>query len=150
GVCESNLGPAGNQFYQLLWQQAAAQGITVVVSAGDNGSAGCDDPNSESAATSGIAVSGTASTPYNTSMGGTDFNQAGVQTTYWNSCAGVPCSTIPPLSAKGYIPEMVWNDSCAASGLSGCSTITSSSSSANIVAGSGGPSAVYSKPSWQS
>src|SRR5215467_10245047 len=44
GACESGLGASFNQFYQLLWQQAAAQGITVVVSTGDNGSAGCDDP----------------------------------------------------------------------------------------------------------
>ena len=149
GACESALGASGNQFYQLLWQQAAAQGITVVVSAGDNGSAGCDDP-SQSSATNGIAVSGIASTPYNISMGGTDFNQAGQETTYWNTCTGVPCSTIPPLSVKGYIPEMVWNDSCASAGLNGCNSVTGSSASANVVAGSGGPSAVYGKPAWQS
>jgi hypothetical protein len=150
GACESALGTAGNQFYQLLWQQAEAQGITVVVSAGDNGSAGCDDPNSQSSAAGGIAVSGIASTPYNVAMGGTDFNQAGQQTTYWNTCSGVPCSTIPPLSAKGYIPEMVWNDSCAAAGATGCNSVNSGSATANIVAGSGGPSAVYPRPSWQS
>ena len=163
GACESALGTSGNQFYQLLWQQAAAQGITVVVSSGDNGSAGCDDPNSESSATGGIAVSGIASTPYNVSMGGTDFNQAGVQTTYWNTCSGVPCSTSTPpaKSVKGYIPEMVWNDSCASTGATGCNSISSTSDSANIVAGSGGPSNCttpssgvcsggYPKPSWQS
>src|SRR5215475_4178184 len=32
GACESGLGTAGNLFYQLLWQPAAVQGITVVVS----------------------------------------------------------------------------------------------------------------------
>jgi len=36
GACESALGASGNQFYQLLWQQAAAQGITVVASAGES------------------------------------------------------------------------------------------------------------------
>ena len=146
GACESGLGASGNLFYQLLWQQAAAQGITVVVSAGDNGSAGCDDPNSKTAATSGIAVSGIASTPFNIAMGGTDFNQANQQTTYWNSANGAG-----QVSAKGYIPEMVWNDSCAATGLSGCNSVSSSSASLNIVAGSGGPSSVYTtKPPWQS
>ena len=149
GLCETDLGASFNQFYQLLWQQAAAQGITVVVSTGDNGSAGCDD-TSESSASKGIAVSGIASTPYNVAMGGTDFNQAGKQTSYWNTCSGTPCSTIPPTSAKGYIPEMVWNDSCAAAGLAGCNSITSSSDSAVVVGGSGGPSSIYSKPSWQS
>jgi subtilase family serine protease len=149
GVCESGLGTAGNQFYQLLWQQAAAQGITVVVSAGDNGSAGCDDPNSVTSipadGNSHLAVSGIASTPFNVAMGGTDFNQANQQTTYWNSSNGTG-----QVSAKGYIPEMVWNDSCAAAGATGCNSVTSSSASLNIVAGSGGPSAVYSKPPWQS
>jgi subtilisin family serine protease len=45
---------------------------------------------------------------------------------------------------------MVWNDSCASSGLTGCNAVTGSSASLNIVAGSGGLSAVYSKPPWQS
>ena len=149
GACESGLGTAGNQFYQLLWQQAAAQGITVVVSAGDNGSAGCDDPNTVTSipadGKSHLAVSGIASTPFNIAMGGTDFNQANQQTTYWNST-----NSTGEVSAKGYIPEMVWNDSCASSGLTGCNAVTGSSASLNIVAGSGGLSAVYSKPPWQS
>ncbi len=51
GACESGLGVTGNKFYNALWEQAAAQGITVLVSSGDNGSAGCDDPNSEDFAT---------------------------------------------------------------------------------------------------
>ena len=51
GACESDLGVTGNKFYNALWEQAAAQGITVLVSSGDNGSAGCDDPNSEDFAT---------------------------------------------------------------------------------------------------
>jgi subtilase family serine protease len=153
GSCESGLGTAGNAFYSSLWQQGAAQGITVVVAAGDNGSAGCSDPNSESwsgqdaTLTPGLAVSGIASTPYNVAMGGTDFNQSGLETKYWSS-------TNKPgeVSAQGYIPEMVWNDSCAATGSAGCSSVTSASPPkcpSCIVAGSGGPSSIYSKPSWQ-
>jgi hypothetical protein len=144
GLCESALGTGGNQFYKLLWQQAAAEGITVAVSAGDNGSAGCDDPNSASSASSGIAVSGLASTPFNVAMGGTDFDQAGNQSTYWNGSNGTG-----QLSAKGYIPEIVWNDSCGSSGLNGCNSATSGSDSLNIVAGSGAPSSLYSKPAYQ-
>ena len=34
GICEATIGNAGNSFYNALWQQAAAQGITVLVSAG--------------------------------------------------------------------------------------------------------------------
>src|SRR6266404_4258944 len=149
GACESALGSGGNAFYNSLWQQAAAEGITVVVSAGDNGAAGCDDPNS--AATSGVAVSGLASTPFNVAMGGTDFDDATTQTTFWNAAN---TSTTPPVlaSAKGYIPEITWNDSCAASGISGCAGVSSTAATINSVAGSGGPSSVYTgslKPSWQ-
>jgi len=152
GACESNLGTAGNQFYQLLWQQAAAQGITVVVSAGDNGSANCDDPNSVNSATHGIAVSGIASTPFDVAMGGTDFDQANNTSAFWNSTN----TGSAQVSAKGYIPEIVWNDSCANSATSGSLTVcanastTSTTSPLDIVAGSGGPSSVYVKPAFQS
>src|SRR6266403_592215 len=158
GACESALGTAGNQFYNNLWQQAAAEGITVVISAGDNGSAGCDTPSS--VASSGVAVSGLASTPFHVAMGGTDFDDATTQTTFWNAAN---TSTTPPVlaSAKGYIPEITWNDSCAAGGISGCAGLSSTAASVNSVAGSGGPSncatftaggacsAGYAKPSWQ-
>src|SRR5260370_30235264 len=79
GDCEANLTAAGNAFYNTLWGQAAAQGITVVVSSGDGGSAGCDDFNSQTTATKGLAVSGLAGTPFNVSVGGTDFNQFNLQ-----------------------------------------------------------------------
>jgi len=153
GACESSLGTAGNAFYNALWQQAAAEGITVVVSTGDNGSAGCDDPNSQSSATQGIAVSGIASTPYNVAMGGTDFDQAGNQGAFWNPTNG----SSTQVSAKGYIPETTWNDSCAnaatAANLTVCASATATSTTAplNIVAGSGGPSSIYTKTQapWQ-
>ncbi|MGE5322685.1 MAG: protease pro-enzyme activation domain-containing protein, partial [Actinomycetota bacterium] len=44
GACERALGPAANQFYSALWQQAAAQGMSVFVASGDAGAAGCDQP----------------------------------------------------------------------------------------------------------
>ena len=161
GACEAGLGTGGNAFYNALWQQAAAEGITVVISAGDNGSAGCDPataPANQDAATQGIAVSGIASTPYNIAMGGTDFDDATNQSTFWNT-TNTSTSTPPavPASAKGYIPEKTWNDSCAAAGTnSGCTAAIingNSSTSIDVVAGSGGPSSVYTgslKPSWQS
>ena len=33
GQCESSLGSGGNAFYNAMWQQAAAEGITVVIAA---------------------------------------------------------------------------------------------------------------------
>jgi subtilase family serine protease len=146
GSCESELGSAGNAFYSSLWEQAAAQGITVSVSAGDGGSAGCDnfDANPPVPASHGIAVSGLAGTPFNVSVGGTDFNQNNVWTTYWNNTNDSATGT----SAKSYIPEIPWNQSCAQLGLTGCGA-SAPQGSVNIVAGGGGPSSIYSKPKWQ-
>ncbi|MGH9713122.1 MAG: Ig-like domain repeat protein [Candidatus Acidiferrales bacterium] len=106
GACELDLGTAGNQFYYQLWQQAAAEGITVFVSTGDSGSAVCDR-GSESA-TRGLSVNGISSTPYNIAVGGTDFNDLQNPTTYWNTTN----NSVTFASAKGYIPETAWNDSC--------------------------------------
>ena len=107
GGCEAYQGTAGNQQILNLWQQAAAQGISVTVSTGDSGSAGCDDSNSVFVAAQGLQVNGFASTPYNIAVGGTDFDQD--QSTiaqYWSatnsSIAG---------SALKYIPEIPWDDS---------------------------------------
>jgi subtilase family serine protease len=70
-ICENDLGLFGNLLFQTLWSQAAAQGQSVFVASGDSGSAGCD--NGASQASGGISVNGFGSTPYNTSVGGTDF-----------------------------------------------------------------------------
>jgi subtilase family serine protease len=157
GSCEAGLGAGGNAFYSSLWQQAAAEGITVVISAGDNGSAACDPAQNAAnidAAAAGVAVNGIASTPYNIAMGGTDFDQVGKQATFWSTTNST--TTTPPqipATAKGYIPETTWNDSCAAAGsTTGCTAAivnANASSGIDLVAGSGGPSSVYSKPPWQ-
>jgi hypothetical protein len=171
GVCELGMGTAGNQFYNNLWQQAAAQGITVVVASGDNGAAGCDfnNGNYPQPAKYGLAVSGFASTPYNVAVGGTDFNDAFNPQTYWNTT-----NTSPTLeSAKGYIPEVPWNDSCTNPVLSQAGFSSNAETRCNdpqlinggliwTVGGSGGVSNCtvnsqqlgtcsggYTKPSWQ-
>ncbi len=111
GECELNLG-ATNSFLNGLWEQAAAQGQTAMVSSGDNGSAGCDNDNSEEYATLGQAVNGFASTPYNVAVGGTDFYYTDYATggasiaNYWNKTT----SQLPAVSIKGYVPEQPWND----------------------------------------
>jgi len=120
GDREADLGSAGNAFYNSLWEQAAAQGITVAVSSGDGGSAGCDDFNNSQTASHGIAVSGIAGTPFNVSVGGTDFNQTNVWTNYWNTANDSSSGT----SAKNYIPEIPWSETCAQLGLTGCGSTT--------------------------
>ncbi len=144
GNCEPGLLEGGNAFYNSLWEQAAAQGITVLISAGDNGSAGCDDFTTATTASGGLAVNGIASTPYNVAVGGTDFDQVQNWTSYWGATNG----TTTGESALGYIPEIPWNQNCAQIGLSGCGA-GAPNGSVNIVAGSGGPSSVYAKPYWQ-
>lgn len=110
GECELGIGTTGNQFYSSLWQQAAAQGITVMISAGDNGAAGCDnfDAQSPAPAQYGLQVSGFASTPYNVAVGGTDFNDFSNPSTYWSTTNNPTTGA----SALSYIPETTWNDSC--------------------------------------
>ncbi len=148
GLCESNLGTAGNAFYNALWEQAAAQGITVTASTGDSGSAGCDDFTTETVATGGLAISGISSTPFNVAVGGTDFDQVGTQSTFWNPTDSTDGKRE---SAMGYIHETTWNDSCAATATSAnLSPVCAGTLANGITAASGGPSSVYPKPAWQS
>ena len=144
GACEQQIGTL-NQFHNTLWEQAAAQGITVFLSAGDGGSAGCDNFDTAQTATQGLAVSGFASTPFNVAVGGTDFDEIGRWTQYWSSTNNSPNES----SALRYIPEIPWNQNCAQLGLTGCGA-SAPNGSLNIVAGSGGVSTLYAKPSWQS
>jgi len=136
GSCELALNNNNTiGFYQSVWEQAAAQGTSVMVSAGDNGSAACDDFHTEAVATGGLAVNGVASTIFNVAVGGTDFDDFTTQTNFWNltNAAG----TLE--SAKGYIIERTWNDSCAATTTAGTLN-TVCANPTNITAGSGGPS----------
>jgi subtilase family serine protease len=169
GECEQDLGSAGNQFWYSLWQQAAAQGQTSFVSAGDGGPAGCDDFNDDQPAQYGIAMNGFSSTPWNVSMGGTDFYyssyngaSAAQQTqleTYWDT---VP-TIFPTTSLLQPVPEQAWNEPF---GLNLADGGVYNPENPSIVAGSGGPSncasgvdasdgtysscsAGYPKPSWQ-
>ncbi len=116
-----------------LAEQAAAEGITYFVSTGDNGAEGCDNQDTETVATGPVSVNVLASTPFTVAVGGTVFNEHGQSATFWSS------TNTNQESAISYIPEDVWNDSCLAS----------SCPNANIVAGSGGASIFFSKPSWQ-
>jgi trimeric autotransporter adhesin len=114
GNCEEAFGYV-NEFISSLWEQAAAQGQTVLVSSGDSGAAGCDSPDS-SYSWYGQAVNGLASTPYNVAVGGTDFYYSNYNNdaindqlaSYWNTTAS---NTTPTASIKGTIPEQPWNNS---------------------------------------
>ncbi len=170
GECEPGLGTAGNLFFSQLWQQAAAEGITVFLSTGDSASAGCDrfQGIAPQAAQFGLQVSGFASTPYNVAVGGTDFNDIANPTSYWNLTNVANTQA----SVKGYIPETTWNDSCTSAalanfGFTGTPENNCNNSQLSFVVwtngGSGGKSSCtsgdgmdvtscsggYAKPSWQ-
>jgi hypothetical protein len=170
-ACEQSLGSAGNQFWAALWEQAAAQGQTSLVSSGDSGSAGCDDFDLPQPAQYGLAVNGFSSTPWNISVGGTDFfyssynggtsAQNAQLATYWNLTPTGP--TLPATSLLKPIPEQPWND---AFGLNLSTGGVYDPNAPTIVAGSGGASSCvsgvdasdgsyasctggYPKPAWQ-
>ena len=175
GECELDLGTAGNAAQNSIWQQGATEGISIFESAGDQGSTGCEsqDAAPPNAATTGLQVNGSASSPYVTAVGGTDFAwQIYNPDPYWSAT-----NTADGASATGYIPEIPWNSTCAslflATYLNGgpytpeelCNDATGFDLPDLIVisAGSGGKSACttpsgttpascaggYAKPSWQ-
>jgi large repetitive protein len=145
GSCEQALGSSGNAFYKALWQQAAAEGITVLVASGDNGAAGCDNPIAGTPAVNGPAVNGVASTPYNIAVGGTQFAEGSQPTTYWSATNSASFS-----SAIGYIPEAAWNESCDPSQPSSSTNCILGNGNFTLLASGGGASTVYPKPDWQS
>jgi len=129
GACEARSYSPGDK---AITEQAAAQGITWLVSSGDSGSAGCDDPT-QAFAVKGLGVN-TLATQYVIAVGGTQFDDTANPAKYWSSHNS---STFE--SALSYIPEKAWNESCAAS-----RTCTEP-----LLASGGGVSTKYPRPSWQ-
>ena len=175
GECEPALGAAGNALINSTFQTAVSEGISVFVSAGDQGAASCDAGGSGTAATNGISVSGLATTPFNVAAGGTDYSDSfnSLNATYWSASNSATLQ-----STSRYIPEIPWNSSCASVllavftgfnppfGTSGGACSAFGTTFQTIAAGSGGPSgcatgapsisnqvsgncAGYGKPSWQ-
>jgi hypothetical protein len=151
GNCEQTLGVAGNQFWNNLWEQAAAQGQTVFVAAGDSGSV-CNEFVEN-------AVSGIASTPWNVAVGGTDFyysdyaSGGASATTLWNATNDANLGSL-----KAPLTEQAWNDGF------GLDVIGDGLERGELGAGGGGPSNCvtivattmaiacangYTKPVWQ-
>ena len=185
GECEAFNGAAANAAFNSAFQTGAAAGVSFFVSAGDSGPSTCAPLYGATIdhALPGVGVTGWGETIYNVSVGGTDFEDtynavkgspAIPVSTYWNSA-----NTSTESSAKSYIPEIPWNDSCAGYllysfvgfptgyGAGGLCAMSNQS----IAAGGGGPSSCatggggadqtgfavvdgtctgYAKPPWQS
>lgn len=148
GECEEFLRNAGNQFWSGLWEQAAAQGQTVLVATGDSGPE-CDYGL-------GVSVSGLSSTPWNVAVGGTDFYYSDYAaggasvTSFWNQNNDSSLGSL-----KASLTEQAWDDPF------GLNVIADGLARGEIGAGGGGASACitvdpntgcvsgYAKPAWQ-
>jgi len=130
GMCELGVSPSAAASYEAPAQQANAEGITLIASAGDSGATGCNSDGSPTplSAPLGAQVQLPASLPEVTGVGGTEFNEG--LGSYWGSTNAGSGGT-----AKSYIPEVVWNDILAMGD--------------SLWAGGGGASALYQKPVWQ-
>jgi pseudomonalisin len=128
-LCEAEMTDTRRAFIYNMWQRAVNQGISVFVSSGDSGPAGCDDPN-KTAMGSVMSVNGFCSTPFNVCVGGTIFNDQSNPAQYWDTI------DLNHSSAISYIPERAWNQSALMLG-------------SGIWATGGGYSVFYPKPSWQ-
>ena len=160
GECEAFNGATANASYNTAFHTGATAGTSIFVSTGDEGSSTCENlfgSPTDDVALPGLGVTGWGETIYNVSVGGTDFMdtynaaEGGLPvSTYWSST-----NTSKYGSAKSYIPEIPWNDSCAGwlitnlegyaapYGTSGfCNSTTATTNNAFISAGaaSGGPS----------
>jgi subtilase family serine protease len=151
GACEVQNGAATNAAYKAAYLQAALEGVSVFVAAGDDGGDLCaiEYENTPTPAVDGVAVNGLASTEYNVAVGGTDFGDsyAGTNANYWASANGPYYG-----SALSYVPEIPWNSTCASSLVSsyegyatpyGANSFCTSAFGQDFLypyAGSGGPS----------
>ena len=95
-TCELIDTASSLDYFNALWGQAAAEGITVLVASGDVGAPQCYGMAS---------VSGLCSTPYNVCVGGTMFVDTPAAS--WWSPTPDP---VTKASALSYIPEAVWNE----------------------------------------
>src|SRR5260370_565854 len=84
GDCEANFTSTQAAGIASLAQHAATQGITYVVAAADSGSAGCDNPHTETQASHPTSVNMLAATPDSVAVGATMVNENG----HASACCG--------------------------------------------------------------
>lgn len=138
GACEAGMSNSDFSSLDTIMQQGATQGQSIIISSGDDGSAGCgylyeNYGSSYLSYAKTLSADYPASSNYVTAIGGTEFPSSYVSssnTTYWSSSSGSDVIS----SALSYIPEVVWNDS----------------SSSGLSSGGGGVSIYSARPSWQS
>ncbi len=113
GACEGDVGRAGTAEETSLFNQAANEGISVFVSSGDEGAAGCAGGPDDSKPTSNqsLSINAICAPATATCVGGTEFADTSNPSLYWAASDGQNF-----VSALGYIPEGAWNDPLDANG----------------------------------
>ncbi|GGA34291.1 S53 family peptidase [Dyella nitratireducens] len=158
GYGEGFTDAASKTAIDLMWAQADAEGISVFVSSGDSGS----NPSFNGSIINGVPAidaNSFGSSANNTAVGGSDTADVldGTSSKYFNTTLNAVYG-----SAKSYVPEITWNQSCGntraakdlinASGLQFCKNALIYDPNGDYVtseSGSGGASSVVAKPSWQ-
>ena len=133
GACESAAGKSGVDFWDTLFQQAAAEGISAFVSSGDAGASGCDSNfAAPPASPKPNSPNYICSSSYATCVGGTELNDTANSSLYWST------SNTPHFgSALSYIPEGGWNEPLTSKG------------NPQAASSGGGVSAYIATPAWQ-
>ena len=135
GTCERNASPVYGTEYNTLFAQAAAEGISVFVAAGDSGVSGCAGHDVAPTLSATIASPNfLCSSGSVTCVGGTEFAEGTNVSQFWN-----PNNAPKLTSALSYIPEGAWNEPEG----------SDPSTPYVIDATGGGASAIILKPSFQ-
>jgi subtilase family serine protease len=133
GECEADVSASTVQADNTLFQQAAAEGISLLGISGDSGAAGCDPYNATPPVTQTKSPNYLCSSSYVTCLGGTEFNDTTDPSEYWSTTNS---STLE--SAISYIPEGAWNE-----------PYNSASKEYYASSTGGGVSSVIATPYWQ-
>jgi subtilase family serine protease len=109
GTCETEETTSNKNTLNAAYQLGDTEGVSTFVATGDNGPSDCAG-NGQKGANLGIGANSWAATQYNVAVGGTDFLDTyfGTNGKYWAAR-----NTTTYSSAKSYIPEQPWNDTCA-------------------------------------
>lgn len=139
GACETAAGLSNVNYFDALFKQGAAEGISTFVSSGDSSAAGCTTSGATPTGTERVGINYLCSSSYVTCVGGTQFNDASSYSTYWSATNSATFT-----SALGYIPEGAWNEPSYQKTSSGTTT-----TAYQVLGTGGGPSIYLAKPSWQ-
>jgi subtilase family serine protease len=132
GNCEQQEGQSGVHFWDSLFSQAAGQGMSVFVSSGDSGAAGCDTAGAPPPPNQILSPNYICASSYATCVGGTEFADSANPGQYWSPTNGTGFE-----SALSYIPEGAWNEPLT------------NQSQVQVLGTGGGVSQFIATPSWQ-